>query len=244
MTDSVSNIAQAICKVMAGVGFVQKAGKNEFHGYKYATEGDALSALRPHLIENGLVIISDVVECSSPDDHGNTTVKIKYRIIHASGEEIVCHFVGCGNDRAKNGSVGDKGVYKAITGANKYFLLKTFQLETGDDPERDEKSFNDFSAPDIQDKPKPAAQKRERRSPEPPAEDPFVAPAPEASAPALDQSEFLKTIADELEHCSTKDEARQVWRRYTAEIADFKLNHPEMEAQIVSIFATATKALK
>ena len=33
--------------------------------------------------------------------------------------------------------MGDKGLYKAITGANKYFLFKLFQIETGDDPERD-----------------------------------------------------------------------------------------------------------
>ena len=37
-------------------------------------------------------------------------------------------------DRNKNG-VGDKGIYKAITGANKYALLKLLQLATGDDPE-------------------------------------------------------------------------------------------------------------
>ncbi len=41
---------------------------------------------------------------------------------------------GAGNDRNKNG-VGDKGTYKAITGATKYALMKTFLLETGDDPE-------------------------------------------------------------------------------------------------------------
>ena len=126
-----SNITQAILKVMAGVSFVQKAGKNEFHGYKYATEGDALAALRPHLIENELVVISDVIEHTSPDEFGNTTVKVQYRILHSSGEEIVCHFVGCGNDRSSKGAIGDKGIYKALTGANKYFLLKTFQLETG-----------------------------------------------------------------------------------------------------------------
>ena len=32
----------------------------------------------------------------------------------------------------------DKGVYKAIAGAQKYALMKTFLVETGDDPERDD----------------------------------------------------------------------------------------------------------
>lgn len=33
---------------------------------------------------------------------------------------------------------GDKWVYKAITGAVKYIFMKTFQISTGDDPEKDE----------------------------------------------------------------------------------------------------------
>ena len=162
-----SNITQAILKVMAGVSFVQKAGKNEFHGYKYATEGDALAVLRPHLIENELVVISDVIEHTSPDEFGNTTVKVQYRILHSSGEGIVCHFVGCGNDRSSKGAIGDKGIYKALTGANKYFLLKTFQLETGDDPERDDNAGDrgmDYAAPPRQKKaaePRPQAQEQD-----------------------------------------------------------------------------------
>ena len=33
--------------------------------------------------------------------------------------------------------VGDKGVYKAITGAVKYIFMKNFLIPTGDDPEKD-----------------------------------------------------------------------------------------------------------
>jgi hypothetical protein len=33
---------------------------------------------------------------------------------------------------------GDKGPYKAMTGAQKYALMKTFMIPTGDDPEADE----------------------------------------------------------------------------------------------------------
>ncbi len=93
-------VIAAIGKTMAGISFVHKAGKNEFHGYKYATEGDALAALRPHLIENGLIIISDVLNVVGPDEYGNTTVKVNYRIIHEMGGEISCNFFGCGNDKS------------------------------------------------------------------------------------------------------------------------------------------------
>ena len=42
--------------------------------------------------------------------------------------------MGAGDDGA------DKGLYKAYTGAVKYFLMKTFLIPTGDDPEADTKA--------------------------------------------------------------------------------------------------------
>ena len=134
------NIIQSLNNVMKTVSYVQKGGENKFHGYKYASEADLLESLRPAMIENGLVLIPSVTNVGAIDAHGNTTIGVEYTLAHTSGEvwpdKIVA--VGCGNDRAKSGVVGDKGVYKAITGANKYLLFKLFQIETGDDPEKDE----------------------------------------------------------------------------------------------------------
>jgi hypothetical protein len=226
----ISNITKAIVKVMAGVSFVQKAGKNEFHGYKYATEGDALNALRPHLIANELVIISDVVEHTSPDEFGNTTVKVQYRILHSSGEEIVCHFVGCGNDRSSKGVIGDKGIYKALTGANKYFLLKTFQLETGDDPERDDKTQEDRTFEPQKQQVKPQVQPKQE--------------APKVEAPKVDVDSFIAQVQEELSHCQGKEEAKQVWRRYTKEIGEIKIHFADRENDVMSAFINATKHLK
>ena len=101
------------------------------------------------MIKHGLVLIPSVNNASAIDEHGNTHVSVDYTLAHISGEiwpeKITA--VGSGNDRAKNGSVGDKGVYKALTGANKYLLFKLFQIETGDDPEKDE-----TASPPAQDK--------------------------------------------------------------------------------------------
>jgi len=134
-----AKIATALHNVMAKVGYVQKGGTNSFHGYKYVSEADLLEKLRPALIEEGLILIPSVDMVRPMDEHGNTVVDIKYEIVHKDGD-IWPHPVriaGCGNDRSKNGTVGDKGIYKAMTGANKYLLFKLFQIETGDDPERD-----------------------------------------------------------------------------------------------------------
>jgi len=134
-----AKIATALHNVMTKVAYVQKGGENKFHGYKYVSEADLLEKLRPALIEEGLILIPSVEMVRPMDEHGNTVVDMRYEIVHKDGDfwPHLIRISGCGNDRAKNGSVGDKGIYKAITGANKYFLFKLFQIETGDDPERD-----------------------------------------------------------------------------------------------------------
>jgi hypothetical protein len=136
-TSPTAKIATALNEVMAKVGYVQKTGKNAFHGYKYAGEADLLDKLRPAMVEAGLLLLPSVTHVTEPDAHGNVTVEVEYTLVHKDGDvwPFPLKAAGCGNDRAKNGSVGDKGVYKAITGANKYMLFKLFQIETGDDPE-------------------------------------------------------------------------------------------------------------
>lgn len=133
-----AKIAQALHKVMQSVGYVQKTGKNSFHGYKYAGEADLLEKLRPAMLEAGLLLIPSISDVSEIDAHGITTVRMEYTLVHKDGdvwpEKIGA--AGSGGDKNKNG-VGDKGLYKAITGANKYLLFKLFQIETGDDPENE-----------------------------------------------------------------------------------------------------------
>ena len=136
-TKGLQTICEALHKVMESVGYVQKGSVNEFHRYKYASEGDLLKTLRPAMVEAGLMLIPSQTEHSAIDDYGNVTVEMEYTLCHASGavwpEKIKA--IGCGNDKNSKGGVGDKGLYKAITGANKYLLFKLFQIETGDDPE-------------------------------------------------------------------------------------------------------------
>jgi len=135
-TEPRSKILFALHEVMSKVGYVQKKGTNDFHKYKYAGEGNLLEALRPAMVEAGLLLIPSASEREEIDSYGNTHVVVEYTLAHKDGEiwpEKIRAF-GAGNDRNKNG-VGDKGLYKALTGANKYLLFKLFQIETGDDPE-------------------------------------------------------------------------------------------------------------
>jgi len=132
-------ILAALNAVMAQVGYVQKKGKNSFQNYKYAGEGNLLEALRPAMVEAGLILIPSHRNVSEIDANGITTVVVDYTLAHKDGdvwpEKITAW--GTGGDRNSKGGVGDKGLYKALTGANKYLLFKLFQIETGDDPEKD-----------------------------------------------------------------------------------------------------------
>lgn len=132
------NLLTALQAVMKAAGYVQKGGRNEFHKYNYAGEADLLSVLRPAMVEHGLMLIGPSVEGEPRvDEHGNTYVAMTYRLAHVSGEvwPDPLRIIGCGNDKSSKGTVGDKGVYKAYTGGNKYLLFKLFQIATGDDPE-------------------------------------------------------------------------------------------------------------
>lgn len=150
MADGMQNVAGgqiaiAICQVMDAVKRVPKNGRNKFHGYDYATEADLQSVIRPAMAEAGLILLPSQTEASDPDECGNVRVKVEYTLAHKSGEvwpEKLVSF-GVGNDRAKNGNDGDKAIYKAATGANKYLLFKLFQVDTGDDPEAESISVDD-----------------------------------------------------------------------------------------------------
>lgn len=129
------SVHEAINLVMSEVGYAQKTGKNAFHKYSYASEADVINALRPHLVKHDLMVYPHSQNISQ-DEHGNTHVQVLWTIHHhPSRTWIHVWSAGSGNDRAKNGVVGDKGIYKALTGATKYMLMKTFLLATGDDAE-------------------------------------------------------------------------------------------------------------
>lgn len=145
-----AKITQALHQVMSSVSYIQKTSRNDFHKYNYVGEADLLEKLRPAMLEAGLMLIPSIKGVSPIDEHGVTTVQMEYTLIHKDGDiwpSVICA-AGQGGDRNKNG-VGDKGLYKAITGANKYLLFKLFQIETGDDPETE-------AAPPADDEPIPA----------------------------------------------------------------------------------------
>lgn len=141
-------LVQKLCEVMAAVGYTQKTGWNEAQKYHYVTEADIAEKIRPELAKRGVIIFPTMVsntrtklernyfdkfdKCMKTKESWAVDVLMRWTVVDGdSGEMFVCEIPGCSE------SPGDKGVYVAITGSEKYLLMKLFLLPTGDDPEDD-----------------------------------------------------------------------------------------------------------
>lgn len=135
------HLAAKMAKTMLAVDRIKKNGRNSFHDYKYATEDAIAEAVREELASNNVAFFPTVLRDSlekyevsgSKQNQTNTVHRLWMAITWVdaeTGESWTAEFPGEGQDNA------DKGLYKAMTGAIKYALLKTFLLPTGDDPEQ------------------------------------------------------------------------------------------------------------
>jgi ERF superfamily len=125
-----TKLYQKIANVMGKVERVPKNGYNSFHKYHYVTESDLLESVRTFMSEEGLIVFNNVKHY---EVHGElATVTIEFTLACTeTGESLQSIMIGQGQDK------GDKAFYKAYSGATKYFLMKTFLISSGDDPEAD-----------------------------------------------------------------------------------------------------------
>lgn len=135
-----------LAKVMGEVHRIPKTGHNKFNNYHYATESDAADAIRPLLSEAGLGLMVSIDRVDEMDN-GRVMVYGTVTIGEEGGGWIQASISGEARDVDRNGARQDKGVYKAITGAVKYWLFKTFLMSTGDDPEGDQNNPQDVPPP-------------------------------------------------------------------------------------------------
>lgn len=131
-----------LSQIMVDTPWVEKKGRNSFFNYDYAKESDILDAVREKLATHGIFVFTSIENMEFRETPKRTRdgspvnmvfVKTKHTFADSdSGESIEVHGYGCGEDS------GDKAIYKAITGAMKYFVSKNFLMSTGDDPERED----------------------------------------------------------------------------------------------------------
>jgi len=126
-----------LARIAGEMDYVQKTGRNQAQNYSFAKEGDFKAKAKPLLareeIHMGCTVDLQGVPIHIGDSKAGTpqwltTVELTATFRYRSAE-ISCSAIGQGVDP------GDKGVYKAMTGALKYIFATSFQVETGDDPE-------------------------------------------------------------------------------------------------------------
>ena len=130
-TNSVpKNLVIKLSEILGEIDRVPKRGRNEFHKYDYVMESDLVEAVRQKLAERHVFLLSSVEELRREDTL--TEAKIRFTFLDGdTGESLSFYYFGQGDDK------GDKGAYKAYTGALKYAIMKNFLVPTGDDPEAD-----------------------------------------------------------------------------------------------------------
>lgn len=164
------NIYEKLIEVRKIVPYLQK--NNSGYEFKYVSSSQALGAVRAKMDELGLLLIPNVVEATHSEllrrknAKGNDTVelltelRIEYTWLNCENpeEKITIPWYAQGIDTA-----GEKGVGKALTYAEKYFILKFFNIATDkDDPDSFQNKNETKDAPvKARSVAKPQAQKME-----------------------------------------------------------------------------------
>ena len=137
MSESLTGIHAKLAYIKGSVKPPVKTGNNTFHKYTYVTELDVLEVIKPLLHEQSInysISYSDIVERERIGEKKVTNiVTLKATLTLTDGDDPSSFTVSEAFGSAED--TGDKAVYKAMTGASKYVLLKEFGLASGDDPE-------------------------------------------------------------------------------------------------------------
>lgn len=135
------NLATKLCEIMRLAGKVEKTGHNSFSNYDYIEESFLASKMQKLFCRYKVFVLSSVLsyeEQQVTNSKGkvqmHSTCMMEYTLINGDKpeEQYKVQAAGAGMD------VGDKGLYKALTGAHKYFLIRNFNL--GGDTEAEQET--------------------------------------------------------------------------------------------------------
>lgn len=128
-----------LARIMSGIGEIEPKGRNQHFGYGFIKDTQVSGVTRARMAKERLMMIPEVLQESwveTKTAKGATSwvtkLKVQFTIIDGdSGDTVTGVGFGYGDDS------GDKGANKAFTAAQKYFLLKLFQIGGEDDLEDD-----------------------------------------------------------------------------------------------------------
>lgn len=166
------NLAQKLIAIRSRVQYLQKENSGEGLRYKYVSSSQTLGAVRAAMDELGVLLIpainSQTVEHIEQETKSGkrtqhfTTLAMVYTWINADDptERISVAWAGQGTDDA------EKGIGKALTYSEKYFILKALQIATDkDDPD----AYAQRIAADEEPAPRPEPAKPRTAKPPPAA---------------------------------------------------------------------------
>lgn len=201
MPPSETNVWQRLLAVRRQIDGLAKDARNSGQNFKYVSSNNVLSTLRPLLNEQGLVLEVRILDHKLHSKWAGTDTSQKEHLTELTlefvwvsadnpAERVVCPWYGQGLD------TGEKGVGKALTYGEKYFMLKFFNIPTDeDDPDSGNGHQPQRSAPPSQpptSQPRPPVPQTPASSSEP--FDPFD--NNDEGEPATPLSEFVGGPSD------------------------------------------------
>lgn len=125
------NIFQRVLNIMAELDYIQKGDKTVNGQYRFVSHDQVSEKIHHLLVKHKVLPLPSVKEISQ--DNNRTIVKLTVTFINADvpSDCFTVEFPGYGIDS------GDKGPGKAVSYAYKYAILKTFNIATGEDPDKD-----------------------------------------------------------------------------------------------------------
>jgi hypothetical protein len=126
------NIYQRINAVMQEVDYIQKGEKKVAGQYRFVSHDQVTAALHTPMTKHGIACTSSIVEMKQDGNRTEVKLEVTFVNIDQPSDRFSVIYWGYGIDSS------DKGIGKAVSYGFKYALLKTFCLETGDDPDQDQ----------------------------------------------------------------------------------------------------------
>jgi hypothetical protein len=125
------NIHKRILAIMADIHYICKGDKKVNGQYSFVAHDQVTEALQPLLVKHGVTAIATTVASKQDNNRTECQMRVVYTNVDNPADAVAVDFVGYGID------AGDKGPGKAVSYATKYAHLKTFNIATGDDPDKD-----------------------------------------------------------------------------------------------------------
>lgn len=149
-TEAPKNLVAKIAEACNAVGGVAKQGRNQLQNYDYVRAADVAKVFRHELFERGVIIVADEQELTQREfvtAKGSNMIEVRLKMAYNVTDGVSTLTFGAFGIAMDS---GDKAIWKAKTGALKYFLRGLGIVpDEKDDPEADESVDKAVGAPAI-----------------------------------------------------------------------------------------------